>query len=344
MAIPVQNIYYLLCYAWDEFSPREIVSTAAEDFPDTLHLFSHLLVLGVRNLYRRGLEAGYKTTHEPTSTVRGRILMTETILLLATRPSKLACAFDEMTSDIPTNQILKATLKRLSGEKQLGSGLRGEVRQTLSLLGGIRDVNLSDRLFHEIHLHQNNRMYSFLMTVCRFLYESTEAQEQQGQYKFRDVCKDQRRMRKIFEKFVRNFYIRRQSVFKVKSDGMKWTATARPGSDLVFLPQMRTDATLRAPHRTIVIECKYTDKLFQRWFSSDKFRSGHLYQLSTYLRNMEGSTAPDNAAEGILLYPTVSGLHLDQSYNLQGHLVRIRTLNLNQAWQSIEHELLALVG
>lgn len=47
--IPVANIYYLLCYAWDEFAPRRIAERDAEAFPDTLHLFSHLLVVGVRD-------------------------------------------------------------------------------------------------------------------------------------------------------------------------------------------------------------------------------------------------------------------------------------------------------
>ena len=47
MAIPVANIYYLLCYSWDEFVPRQMINVEAEQFPDTLHLFSRLLVIGL---------------------------------------------------------------------------------------------------------------------------------------------------------------------------------------------------------------------------------------------------------------------------------------------------------
>jgi 5-methylcytosine-specific restriction enzyme subunit McrC len=75
MSIPVANIYYLLCYAWDQFAPRQMCGVAVEEFPDTLRLFSHLLLVGLRSLHRCGLETGYIPIEETTSVVRGRILI-----------------------------------------------------------------------------------------------------------------------------------------------------------------------------------------------------------------------------------------------------------------------------
>jgi 5-methylcytosine-specific restriction enzyme subunit McrC len=51
---------------------------------------------------------------------------------------------------------------------------------------------------------------------------------------------------------------------------------------------------------------------------------------------------PDRPLEGILLYPTV-GVSLSHVYVLQGHRVHIATLDLNQHWEEIERQLLALV-
>jgi 5-methylcytosine-specific restriction enzyme subunit McrC len=106
---------------------------------------------------------------------------------------------------------------------------------------------------------------------------------------------------------------------------------------------METDVTLRSIDRTIVIECKYTESLYQHRFFADKLRSGHLYQLFAYLRNLENRAAPDSDAEGILLYPT-AGVKIDQSYLLQNHHLRIKTIDLNQPWSQIEGEMLALVS
>ena len=329
MGIPVANIYYLLCYAWDEFAPRQMANVAAEEFPDTLHLFSHLLLIGLRALHRRGLETGYIPIEEPTSTVRGRILIGPTIRLLTAQPTKVHCAFDEMSADVLSNQILKATLMMLVAEQGLDRQLRAELRHALVLLPGVRDIELNARAFHQVRLHQNNRLYLFLISICRFFYESLEAQDRLGQYRFRDVDRDEKRMRRVFEKFVRNFFSRRQRVFGVRKERLNWLASAIGDSDLKWLPQMETDVTLRSADRTIIIECKYTESLFQNRFFSERLRSAHLYQLCAYLRNLEGGAEPDRQADGILLYPT-AGAELDQSYWLHGHRVRIKTVDLNQ--------------
>jgi 5-methylcytosine-specific restriction enzyme subunit McrC len=341
-AIPIANIYYLLCYAWDEFAPGQLQRYAAEDFTDSLNLFSRQLIAGIQSLHKRGFETGYLTAEESTSILRGRILVQPSIRTMTTQPQKLYCTFDEMSLDIPSNQILKATATRLLGVESLDAPVRRELRQAAALLRGVREIALDASTFHAVRLHQNNRLYSYLLTICRFLYESMVAQNMPGQYYFREVDKDERRMRRIFEKFVRNFLKRRQMKYVVKSDRMDWFATADDGSDLSFLPTMSTDASLRSANRTIIIECKYTERIFRSRFGSEKLQSTHLYQLCAYLRNLERNGEPDKGAEGILLYPSV-GKSLDQSYVIQGHRIRVHTLDLNQPWTGIEAQMLSLV-
>jgi 5-methylcytosine-specific restriction enzyme subunit McrC len=261
---------------------------------------------------------------------------------MTARPRALYCAFDEIRTDVPSNQILKATLKRLIGVDALGAQLRRELRQTVALLPGVCDVGLNARVFHAVGHRQSNRLYSFLLTICRFLHECMDALDRPGRYRFREVDRDEARMRRIFEKFVRNFFARRQSTFRVRSERMNWFATAAEGSDLGFLPVMSTDASLRSADRTIIIECKYTDSLYQSRFLAEKLRSAHLYQLCAYLRNIEYNGEADSVAEGILLYPT-AGHSLDQSYQLHGHRVSLRTLDLSQPWTGIEEQMLSLI-
>jgi len=71
-------------------------------------------------------------------------------------------------------------------------------------------------------------------------------------------------------------------------------------------------------------------------------RSWHLYQLFAYLKNQEVVCGWENC-EGILLYPTVNR-ELDLCYKIQGHPVRIVTVNLDQDWQGIEKQMLRIVG
>jgi 5-methylcytosine-specific restriction enzyme subunit McrC len=342
-SIPIANIYYLLCYAWNEFAPLQIRPQAAEEFSDTLQLFSRQLATGIQLLHKRGFETGYIPVEEITSNPRGRILMAPSIGTMTSQPRKLYCACDEMSADIQSNQILKSTVRRLLTLQDLQTPVRRELRQASALLRGVQEVELTARMFHAVRLHQNNRLYSFLLTICRFLFESMEPQDKVGHYRFREVDRDEKRMRCIFEKFVLNFFIRRQKIFKVKSERMDWGAVSIEGSDLTLVPVMVTDASLRSTDRTIIIECKYTEKLFNSRFAKERLRSSHLYQLSAYLRNLERNEGADRTAEAILLYPTV-GKSLDVSYHLHSHSVRICTLNLNLPWTEIEAQMLSLIG
>jgi 5-methylcytosine-specific restriction enzyme subunit McrC len=336
MAIPVQNIYYLLSYAWDQFAPRQIGRVASEPFPDALHLFASMLDYGVRALHQRGLETGYITVQDATSAPRGRIVMSQTIRLVATQPARVHCAYDELSHDVLTNQILKATLGRILDTDELDRNLRGRVRQTHRLLGQVSSIDLDPRKFHQVQLHRNNRLYAFLMNVCRFLYDSLQPVEYAGIYQFQDVLREPERMRRIFEKFVRNFYYHNQREFSVGKQRMEWRGQPVGDSDLDLVPQMETDVTLRSRDRVIVIECKYTESMYDRGYFAGKFRSPHLYQLLAYLRNTGEDT------EGILLYPT-TGVWIDQTYVLQDHRLRIATLDLDRAWQDIRRTMLELV-
>jgi 5-methylcytosine-specific restriction enzyme subunit McrC len=343
VTIPIANLYYLLCYAWDEFAPQQMASIAAESFPDTLHLFASLLVLGVRTLHRRGFEMGYMPVEERTTTVRGRILLSETIRTRVQSPARVYCSYDELRLDTLTNRILRQTLWGLLHEASLQPRHRAEVRSAVRLLAEVSPIRLNVRVFYEVRLHHNNHFYSFLLSICRFLYESLGGQDQGGRHRFREVDRDEKRMRRIFEKFVRNFYARRQDQFAVTVDHLDWTATPLQGASLHWLPRMITDVTLRSPQQTIVVECKYTPRLFQEHYATKKLRSQHLSQLCTYLRAMEERQGPDGTAKGILLYPAAEDT-IDQTYLLHGHEVRIKTLNLKQRWPTIDAEMLKLLG
>ncbi len=59
MAVPVQNIYYLLCYAWNRLEARDLVDVDAVPGNRVANLLGKVLQDGVANLIRRGFDRGY---------------------------------------------------------------------------------------------------------------------------------------------------------------------------------------------------------------------------------------------------------------------------------------------
>src|SRR5690554_5725699 len=94
--IPIANVYYLFCYAWDRFEQAKAIDVGAETSPDLPNLLARVLVAGVHHIVRRGLDRGYQPMVEELATVRGRIMLNASIALQVQRVRRLACEFDEL--------------------------------------------------------------------------------------------------------------------------------------------------------------------------------------------------------------------------------------------------------
>ena len=146
----------------------------------------------------------------------------------------------------------------------------------------------------------------------------------------------------VFEAFVRNFFRLEQSEYRVRPLQMRWDAIS-DAQQLEMLPVMKTDIRLENADTQIIIDTKYYSETLQTHHEKASIRSGHLYQLFSYLKNAE-PLGPEYAdAEGILLYPAV-GEKLSFNAQIQGHMVRVCTVNLDQPWQQIRSDLLEVVG
>jgi len=341
--IPIQNIYYLLCYAWDKLTEKDIVAVEPIDSTNLADLFARVLINGSHHLLKRGFDRGYVAQHEWTGRLRGRICFQEAIRRNAVATSRLPCDFDELSYNVLHNRILKATMRRLTRAEGLAAESVEALTQLCRLLAEIQDVELTRRVFGQVQLHRNNHFYDFLLKVCELIYQNLLISEKSGTGKFRDFIQDDRRqMAILFENFVRNFY-RIHTSYDVKREDIywwRWTPVDQHAAGL--LPKMQTDVSLTSDTRKIIIDCKFTPEATQTHYDAETLRSSHLYQIYAYLDNLpEGKLA--DTCEVMLLYPTVEK-PLSASYTNKGRKISIRTINLNQPWQSIDHDLLVLVA
>ena len=106
---------------------------------------------------------------------------------------------------------------------------------------------------------------------------------------------------------------------------------------------MQTDIVLQSVERAVVIDTKYyAEALVKNRFGGRKVRSDHLYQIFSYLSNYTLGQFPREKVHGMLLYPSVS-TEVNLRYELHGHPVAVRSLNLGQPWPAITSDLLALL-
>jgi 5-methylcytosine-specific restriction enzyme subunit McrC len=340
--IPIQNLYYLFCYAW-RFIPEEVaIDLEAATSPDVLNLCAHVLTAGIDRLLRRGIDQGYIELIEETARIRGRIHLSDTLTSGSYRRGRAVCQFDELSPDVLHNRILRSTI-RLLFDGPLVPELQKRVFEADRRLSGIATIPLSTAVFQRVQLHRNNGFYAFLLRVCELVYASLLPDSSgEGTSRFRDVLTDEDYMAAVFEEFIRNFYSLKQSELTVGRTQPKWNATAPVTQDLKFLPTMTTDVTLWSANRTIIIDAKYYKEALQSRFGGRTVHSANLYQLMAYLHGTESPAGLGHAIEGMLVYP-VGMQTADLRYRIDEYRIRVYTLNLGQAWTGVESDLLGLI-
>ena len=338
--ISVKNLYYLLLYAWDRFEESRMIAIDAEPETDLLNLLAAVMTRGVDHVLRCGLDRGYLPVSLESVGIRGKVFLSATLKSNLMARVRLSCEFDELSHDVLHNQIVKATLCNLTRCETLDPKLRASVKTAYLRLPGISDIRLTRRAFRNVQLHRNIRLYGLLVDVCRLLYDHLIPDDAEGTFRFREFTRNEERMRRLFERFLLNFYKHElREKFKVASRRIVWTGAAGPAVHL--LPDMLTDIMLTRPGRCIVVDAKYTPKVLQEHpHGPRRLRSEHLYQLFAYLKNLPA--VPGVRIDGMLLYPLAEH-SIDATIYLSGHQVRAYTIDLNQHWRLIRQDLIALM-
>jgi 5-methylcytosine-specific restriction enzyme subunit McrC len=339
-AIPIQNIYFIFCYAWRRLEESKVVDVGGVNSPELVDLFAKVLVGGVKHLIRRGIDRGYIPITEELSTVRGRVNLSECMKRAIRKAPRLACEFDELSHNVLHNQILKATILRLIESAGIDGENAHQLRILLKSFGVVSALRLSKRDFRQVQIHRNNAFYSFLVSLCELIYDSTLPEGHGEKYRFKDIIRDDKKMPLVFQEFVRNF-LAIESDFKVTPLTLRWDAISDEEENLKMLPTMTTDIHLEKADKRIIVDTKYYKESLQEHHGKQSIHSWHLYQLFSYLKNAEVRHPAYLNAEGILLYPAV-GQKLSVKVTIQGHPVHVRSINLDQPWPMIKNDLLGV--
>jgi 5-methylcytosine-specific restriction enzyme subunit McrC len=338
--VRVENLYFLLCYAWGHFEERDLADITADERLTPEGLFARLLVSASRRLLRQRLDRGYRADVDDLRRPRGKIHLARTAARGTEVRGVLECDFDEITEDVLHNRIIKATVKRLSTVDGLATDLCHALLSIAREMPAVADIPISSQDFLRVQLHSNLRRYRLALNVCALLHRCLLPDQRTGRWQFRSFTGDEREMGLLFEGFVREFLAREQRVFaKVERTRIRWIVE---GDTNALLPGLHTDITLRRPGHAVVVETKcYGSPLVSgRFGSSATLRSGDVCQLAAYLTNF---AAGSERLTGVLLYaadrPTVPPTRM----SLLGHDVYVLELNLNRPWQAVDRRLRDLV-
>ena len=347
--IPIRNLWHMLVYAWNDPSLTKQVSMGdVENAPTLDFLFALILVKLLQQRMRIGLGQGYVETSKRLRRVRGRINFAESLKQQTFERGEAITDFQHYSVNEPRNQIVRSTLSRLVQVGEFGAdqttaeALRHSLRGLVRNLHGVDLIDLTPELIRRQAAGQNENDYRLMLSICELIVMRQMPLEQEGTHPLPGVDRDVLILHRLYERFVANFYRIHLKSWQVSAQKrLDWHAPEATE----HLPSMVPDLILqeKTSGKIVMLDTKFTaGSLVENQWGKPMYDSSHLYQLYAYLRSQEELSAAHRIAEGILLYPAVHR-QLSERVELQGHRIRIESVDLAAEWEEVEKQLLRLV-
>lgn len=358
--IPIRNLWLLMLYASRLY--RELPTSrrfAAEENPDEIpDLVAEILTRAVERRLRRNLSSEFHRREADLTRVRGHINALRTERRHLPQQGKIACSFDELTTDTPRNRYVRAALVHLNRLVK-GNELVRRCRIAAAALDRA-GVGLSG--FHSVGLQgprspvSTGRIHGEdqqMLVAAELAFNLRLPTEDPGHSQLPAPGREERWARRLFEAAVGGFYdtVLGPQGWSVRPGGkLNWQVECPTAGVAQILPNMITDIVLESPNGAndpegyrLVIDTKFTGILGTGQFSNPTLKGEYIYQIYAYLRSQERQSDPLSlTASGMLLHPSV-GQEVDEAATFQGHRIRFATVDLTADSLTIRDKLLKLV-
>ena len=109
---------------------------------------------------------------------------------------------------------------------------------------------------------------------------------------------------------------------------------------------MQSDITLTQGNRVLIIDAKYYTRTMQTQYDVHTLHSANLYQIFTYVKNRDTEFGDQpHEVSGMLLYAkTDEMIQPDNTYQMSGNQISVKTLDLNQEFSEIAKQLNEIVA
>ena len=333
--IRIQNIYYMLAYAFQVLNEQGYKNIATEEFDNTAELCAAILARGISTQVKRGLGKEYIPQTEALSSLRGKLDISESIKTQTFLKKQMICLYDDFSVNSVMNRIIKSTvLLLLKGD--ISKSRKKELRKLMVFFDDVDVIDLYSVNWN-MQYNRNNQTYRMLISICYLVFKGLLQTQSDGTTKLMDFL-DEQRMHRLYEKFILEYYRKEHPELTTNASQIPWQLDDDFGD---MLPVMQTDIMLTKDEKTLIIDAKYYAHTTQRQYDKNTLHSGNLYQIFTYVKNKEAELAEQpHKVAGMLLYArTDEEIYPEKEYRMSGNQIGVRTLNLDGDFDMIKNQL-----
>lgn len=333
--IPIQNIYYMLSYAFQTLQAENYKDLATENFHNTSELCAAILDKGIGIQLKHGLRRDYVSKSESLSTLQGKLNISESIKTQTMLKKQMICTYDEFSTNIQFNQIIKSTVLLLL-KANITNSRKKSLRKLLLFFSDVNEIDLHFVNWNQQY-NRSNQSYQMLIGMCYLVYKGLLTTQNNGTTKLMDFF-DGQRMCRLYEKFLLEYYRKEHPELTANASQIAWQLD---DTENQMLPRMQTDIMLSKNNNILIIDAKYYSHMTQQQYGIHTLHSNNLYQIFTYVKNKEFELRNyEHTVSGMLLYAqTDEDIIPNNTYHMSGNQISVLALDLNQDFSKISRTL-----
>lgn len=330
--IRIQNIYYMLSYAFQILNEQGYKQVATEEFENVGELCSDILIKGVSSQIKRGLGKEYISKEEALSSPRGKIDLAASLKKMTTVRKQLVCSYDEFSVNFYLNRIIRTTMELLL-HSDISKNRKSQLRKLLVYFADVEPLVIRN-INWQVQYNKNNQTYQMLIAICLLIVKGLLQTASDGSTRLMDFL-DEQRMCRLYEKFILEYFRKEHPELKVAASQIPWDLDDGYGE---MLPVMQSDIMLKSRKKTLIIDAKYYSRTTQAQYNAHTLHSGNLYQIYTYVKNFDKDKT--GSVSGMLLYAKTDEMILpDNEYRMGGNHIFVKTLDLDCDFSVIRKQL-----
>ncbi|GHK02366.1 McrBC 5-methylcytosine restriction system component [Streptomyces sp. Y2F8-2] len=308
--VPIARLFFLLGYSLDPKGAWRDGDVEVAEHRDLLPALAHAVERQVDRALRQGLLQGYRTTEETGLVVRGRIREAEQIRRRFGATLPVEVAYDEFTTDIAENRILRTAVERLLRLPGVPRDVRRRLLHQRARLADVPAI-VRGQPVPEWRPTRLNARYHHALRLARAVLDGTSVEHAPGGLRIDGFLLD---MNKLFEDFV-------TVALRESFRGSRFSARFQDTHHLddAAAIRMKPDFVLYGPDGTpcAVADAKYKA---EKWGG---FPDADLYQMLAYCTAL-------GLNEGHLVYAKGNASHAAHRVRHAGIVIHQHALDLDQ--------------
>ncbi|WP_327726892.1 McrC family protein [Streptomyces sp. NBC_00487] len=311
--VPIVRLFFLLGYSLDPKGSWRDGEVEVAEHRDLVPALAHGVERQVDRALRQGLLQGYQATEESSLVVRGRLREAEQIRRRFGATLPVEIAYDEFTTDIAENRILRTAVERLLRLPGVPRDVRRRLLHQRARLADVTAIVRGQPVPDWLPTRLNAR-YHHALHLSRAVLDGISAEHSPGGLRIDGFLFD---MNKLFEDFVT---VALREAFRTTGSGHTARLQDPHHLDKAAAIRMKPDFVLYGPDGgppCAVVDAKYKAEKRGGYPDAD------LYQMLAYCTAL-------GLREGHLLYAKGNAPHAAHEVRHAGILIHQHALALDQ--------------